>query len=272
MLSSNTRFLACLALAACTPNNGGMGSAGESTDGSSTGTTTGTATTPLDTTADGTTAGSGGMSSSSDGGSTSSGGESSTTGPLCDPGDENCVCDEGACAEGLTCIKDECVVLLCGNGDVEAPEECDDANMVDSDGCDNDCTISAGAAQVIAGDEHVCALFHTGDIKCWGAFDSGRLGYMNQMQDVGNDETPADMPFVNVGDPVVQLALGSDFTCALLATDEVKCWGNGQHGRLGQGDQIDLGSDQEPADIPAIELGGTAAGGATTRASWGSRA
>src|SRR4029079_11998381 len=85
----------------------------------------------------------------------------------------------------------------------------------------------------------------------------GRLGYLNQDQDIGDDETPADVGFVNVGDPVVQLALGSNFTCVLLATDEVKCWGSGQHGRLGQGTgEADLGTDEEPADIPAIDFGG----------------
>jgi cysteine-rich repeat protein len=175
---------------------------------------------------------------------------------VCTPGEEGCACDEGACNGDLVCIDDVCVVLLCGNGDIDGGEACDDGNMVDSDGCDNDCTVSAGAAQVIAGDEHACALFHTGDIKCWGAFDSGRLGYLGQDQDVGDDETPADMPFVEVGAPVVQLALGSNFTCALLDTAEVKCWGSGQHGRLGQGGQVDMGTDEVPADIPAIDFGG----------------
>ncbi|MCX4242725.1 RCC1 domain-containing protein [Paraliomyxa miuraensis] len=160
------------------------------------------------------------------------------------------------CADGLVCIDDVCTMTLCGNGDLDDDEVCDDGNQTDSDGCDNDCTVSAGAVEVVAGDEHVCALFHTGDIKCWGAYDSGRLGYLAQDQDIGDDETPASAPFVNVGAPVEQLALGTNFTCALLATDEVKCWGDGQHGRLGQGDQADLGSDQEPADIPAIDFGG----------------
>jgi cysteine-rich repeat protein len=179
---------------------------------------------------------------------------STSTGPVCTPGEQGCTCDEGACNGTLLCVDDACVT--CGNGEVDDGEECDDGSRTDSDGCDNDCTISAGAAQVIAGDEHVCALFHTGDIKCWGAFDSGRLGYLNQEQDVGDDETPADMTFVNLGAPVVQLALGSNFTCALLDTEDVKCWGSGQHGRLGQGSQVDFGIDEEPADIPAIDFGG----------------
>jgi uncharacterized delta-60 repeat protein len=31
---------------------------------------------------------------------------------------------------------------VCGNGTVEAPEECDDSNMVSGDGCEPDCTLS----------------------------------------------------------------------------------------------------------------------------------
>jgi cysteine-rich repeat protein len=249
-------MLACLALVACNPDVGGGGTGTEGTETGSTGSTT--APTTLDATAEGSTAGSGGGStgSSSSGVDETATSESGSTGPGCTPGDEGCTCIEGACDEGLTCVEDMCVVQLCGNGDVDAGEACDDANGMDSDGCDNDCTISAGAVQVIAGDEHVCALFHTGDIKCWGAFESGRLGYLNQDQDVGDDETPAEMPFVNVGAPVVQLALGSNFTCVLLDTEEVKCWGSGQHGRTGQGSQADLGTDEEPADIPPIDLGG----------------
>jgi len=33
---------------------------------------------------------------------------------------------------------------VCGNGLIEAGEQCDDANNVNGDGCDNDCTISCG--------------------------------------------------------------------------------------------------------------------------------
>lgn len=199
-------------------------------------------------------AGSGSMTS----GSSTAVVDGSSTGPDCTPGEEGCVCgEEDMCDEGLACIEDMCVVNLCGNGDIDGDEECDDANGDDFDGCDNDCTISAGAIDVVVGDEHACALFHTGQIKCWGNFTSGRLGYFEQEEDVGDTETPADMDFVNVGAPVQQLALGGDFTCALLVTDEVVCWGNGQNGRLGQGSQADLGSQEEPADIPAIDLGGT---------------
>jgi cysteine-rich repeat protein len=181
---------------------------------------------------------------------------SSSTGPACTPGEEGCPCDEGTCSEGLACIEDECVVLSCGNGDVDVGEECDDANGIDSDGCDVDCTISAGAAQVIAGHHHVCALFHTGNIKCWGNGGGGRLG-IGSTATIGLDETPAEIDFVGAPDLVVrQLALGSDFTCALLMSDEVVCWGHGAYGKLGRGGTENFADEpgEDPADLNGISF------------------
>ncbi len=181
-----------------------------------------------------------------------------STGDECRAGQAGCACIDGrTCEAGLVCRGARCVDPACGDGRIDPDEACDDANRVDADGCDNDCTVSAGAAEMAMGNEHVCVLFHTGQIKCWGNYFNGQLGYPGVGQDIGDDETPADMPFVDLGGAVVrQLALGSNFSCALLQDDTVKCWGDGQHGRTGQGSPVDLGTNEAPADIPAIELGG----------------
>src|SRR5690606_23291235 len=47
----------------------------------------------------------------------------------------------------------ECVVTLCGNGNVNPGEQCDDGNSVNGDGCDNNCTVSACGNGIIAGNE-----------------------------------------------------------------------------------------------------------------------
>jgi len=44
---------------------------------------------------------------------------------------------------------------LCGNGIVDAPEECDDGNHINGDGCDNNCTVSRCGNGIVAGTE-VC--------------------------------------------------------------------------------------------------------------------
>jgi cysteine-rich repeat protein len=41
---------------------------------------------------------------------------------------------------GRTCMSGVCTTAGCGDGTVTAPEECDDGNIADGDGCDSDCT------------------------------------------------------------------------------------------------------------------------------------
>lgn len=256
-------LLACVAIVGCQTDpssGGGTGSTGEGSSSSGVAPADESSSDGADTTAAATSSSSeGGESSSSSDGADSDSSDSST-GPGCVPGEEEgCVCDDqGECGVGLGCEADVCVPIDCGNGTIEPPEECDDANGMNNDGCDNDCTLSSGAAAVYAGDEHACVTFHTGDIKCWGNHESGRLGYPMQGEDIGDDETPAGFGFVDVGGPVIELALGSNFSCALLEGEVVRCWGSGGTGRLGQGDNLSIGIFEAPSTVDPISLGGNA--------------
>lgn len=259
-ITTGTLF-ACSLLVSCQPNTTGGGETEDASSSSSSSTSSGpaqTESTGVDTTVGEASASGDSTTESPPSTTTSSGGSDSTTATGCIPGEEvGCACDAGECGVGLECQDDICVASDCGNGMVDPGEECDDMNGTQSDGCDNDCTISAGAADVVAGNEHVCVTFHTGDIKCWGNHENGRLGYPGLGEDIGDNETPADFVVVDVGAPVEQLALGSNYTCALLAGDDVVCWGDGQHGRLGQGNENDLGLAEAPSAIPPISLSGT---------------
>ncbi|MGH2699114.1 MAG: RCC1 domain-containing protein, partial [Actinomycetota bacterium] len=51
------------------------------------------------------------------------------------------------------------------------------------------------------------------------------------------------------------LDAGSDHTCALLDTWEVRCWGDGGDGRLGHANTDDVGDDEDPHDYGPVELG-----------------
>jgi cysteine-rich repeat protein len=50
--------------------------------------------------------------------------------------------DGDACGSGMLCRAGVCVASKCGDGIVTAPEECDDGNATDGDGCDSNCKFS----------------------------------------------------------------------------------------------------------------------------------
>jgi hypothetical protein len=67
---------------------------------------------------------------------------------------------------------------------------------------------------------------------------------------------------VNIGGNVTQLSEGMVHTCAVLASRTVRCWGIGEHGRLGYGSARSIGV---PASAGDVDVGGpviqVAAGG-----------
>jgi alpha-tubulin suppressor-like RCC1 family protein len=66
----------------------------------------------------------------------------------------------------------------------------------------------------------------------------------------------------------VQVVAGGDHTCALLDTGAVRCWGDNTAGQLGYGNTNDIGDDELPSSVAAVNVGGSvqqlAAGGAHT--------
>ena len=61
---------------------------------------------------------------------------------MCEPGAAFCMCKDGACDSGLSCIDALCQPYLCGNGVLEVLEACDDGNDITTDACQPDCTES----------------------------------------------------------------------------------------------------------------------------------
>jgi alpha-tubulin suppressor-like RCC1 family protein len=110
-----------------------------------------------------------------------------------------------------------------------------------------------GEVERLTADQHgVCALLSAGGVRCWGVADGGELGYGN-LEDIGDDETPAAAGDVDVGAAVSQLDVGFLNTCAVLAGGSVRCWGRAGPGALGYGNDEDIGDDETPAsagDIP----------------------
>lgn len=116
------------------------------------------------------------------------------------------------------------------------------------------------AVRVIApGDEHTCALLTNGAVKCWGIASLGRLG-SGDAYDRGDErgEMGDALGRIDLGSDRVARALASGYrhSCALLDDGSVKCWGEGETGRLGLGDEEDRGDNPgEMGDaLPAVFL------------------
>ncbi len=108
--------------------------------------------------------------------------------------------------------------------------------------------------QVAGGPVHACALVESGHVYCWGH---------NQWGNVGNDTSGADVPNATLvvgpgGETsglggVVELAAGSDYTCARTAAKTVYCWGYGGNGNIGNGAQTNI----NPRPVQVKGPGGT---------------
>ena len=115
--------------------------------------------------------------------------------------------------------------------------------------------------QLAASGSTTCALLEGGAVKCWGANESGQLG-RGDTESIGDE--PGEMPpaDVDLGGAAVQISVGrsqaSTHVCALMANGAVRCWGAGEYGRLGYGDQANIGD--EPGEMPPadVDLGGAA--------------
>ena len=121
---------------------------------------------------------------------------------------------------------------------------------------------STPVASLARGNEHQCVLFEGGTTACWGRNDWGQLG-LGDTDARGDDSGElAGLRGIDLGTgrSVLQVAAGSQHTCALLDGGAIKCWGYNGSGRLGLGDTSYRGNEpDEMGDfLPEVELGGPA--------------
>lgn len=71
---------------------------------------------------------------------------------------------------------------------------------------------------------HTCAVLDGGSVRCWGDGSSGQLGYDDTIN-IGDRKTPSDFGDVMLEGEAVAITTGDGFTCALLSSGRVSCWG-----------------------------------------------
>lgn len=93
--------------------------------------------------------------------------------------------------------------------------------------------LASGVAAVATGNSHTCALTSAGGVQCWGANLVGQLGNGSTT----NSSLPVGVAGLDSG--VVAIAAGLQYSCALLASGGVRCWGWNLNGQLGNGSTTD---------------------------------
>ncbi len=86
------------------------------------------------------------------------------------------------------------------------------------------------AFDISAGDDHSCAIFHDGSVKCWGRNNYGQIG--NGASQSSPMPTNASLP---TGRNATDLEVGRYHTCAILDDGSMRCWGRNRYGEIGDG-------------------------------------
>ncbi|MDA2956147.1 MAG: hypothetical protein O3A44_02190, partial [Actinomycetota bacterium] len=120
--------------------------------------------------------------------------------------------------------------------------------------------IAALARYLDAGDAHTCVVLDGGELKCFGANTAGQIGSGGTVSlgDAASEMGDA-LAAVNLGAgrSVRAVSVGNLHTCALLDNASVKCFGEGDNGRLGYGATTDIGRTTASMGdgLPAVDLG-----------------
>lgn len=179
------------------------------------------------------------------------------------PGAYACDCRAGFEGDGFDCSDiDECAQ---GSFDCPATTMCVNA----SGGYDCVCRrgyqdvagecvdIATQAQAVSAGTIHTCALMNDGVVKCWGSGSNGRTGHANTVN-VGDDVDEGIGAILDISSrSIVQIETGAEHSCAVIDDGSIRCWGRGADGRLGYGDEFDIGDDEHPADAGDVPVPGS---------------
>lgn len=114
------------------------------------------------------------------------------------------------------------------------------------------------AKSVVASEVSTCAILDTDALKCWGSNSGGMLG-QDSTTTIG--ATAGDMAALNpinlgTGRTAIKVAAGGTHTCALLDTNEVKCWGASTYGETGFNDYTSRGNTSgSMAALTTVNIG-----------------
>jgi alpha-tubulin suppressor-like RCC1 family protein len=109
----------------------------------------------------------------------------------------------------------------------------------------SDINVGSSVTDVVAGDQHTCALSSDGQLRCWGRGDSGQLGYGNFSDVLIPPPTGVNLDGVSA----YRIAAGAAHTCALRSNGTARCWGFNASGELGRGNTTTVATATGNVDI-----------------------
>lgn len=124
---------------------------------------------------------------------------------------------------------------------------------------------------LVLGQTRTCSLSTTGSVRCWGLDLNGQLGYgtssgsppsppplpglpATSVAPAAASTTPSALPPLDLSSPASALFGGGQFSCALLRSGSLTCWGANQSGQLGYAHRTSVGDDETPAQAGAVPV------------------
>jgi alpha-tubulin suppressor-like RCC1 family protein len=86
------------------------------------------------------------------------------------------------------------------------------------------------AKAIATGGTTTCAILDNNTVKCWGYNGSAQLGLGDTTPRLSPSSTAIDL---GSGQTALSIDVGSQHVCVVLATNQVKCWGQNASGQLG---------------------------------------
>ncbi|MGA1149283.1 MAG: fibronectin type III domain-containing protein, partial [Ilumatobacteraceae bacterium] len=120
--------------------------------------------------------------------------------------------------------------------------------------------IATLARYLDAGESHTCVVITDGQLKCFGSNSSGQIG-SGGTASLGDSTAEMGDALVAVnlgtGRTVRAVSTGTAHTCVLLDDSSVKCFGEGDNGRLGYASSSDIGRSAATMgdSLPVVDLG-----------------
>jgi alpha-tubulin suppressor-like RCC1 family protein len=104
----------------------------------------------------------------------------------------------------------------------------------------------APVQRIAAGEAHSCALTQSGAVLCWGSNAAGQLGDGT----LTGRTSPTSVSGLSSG--VREISVSGNFSCALLQSGAVRCWGGNESGQLGDGSVLNR---LTPAPVSGLTSG-----------------